>query len=82
MEGGYEAPEHGGHGQGHLLVEEEEDGGGGWESGRGGGFQTFLTERRLLCGAVRDEGAGGKGEGENKEDDSSNYSQLKTILII
>ena len=78
MTGGDEAPEHGGHGQGHLLVKEEEDGGGG-EGGRI--LQTFLTGR-LLRDAVWDQGAGGKGEGEGEEDDPSNHSQLRREQLL
>ena len=71
MEGGDDAPEHGGDGQGQLLVEEEEEGGGG--EGIGRILQTFLTGR-LLRDGVGDEGAGCKGEGEDEEDDPSNHS--------
>ena len=78
MEGGDETPEHGEHGQGHLLVKEEEDGGGG-EGGRI--LQTFLTGR-LLRDGVWDQGAGGKGEGEGEEDDPSNHSQLRREQLL
>lgn len=71
MEGGDHAPEHGGDGQGQLLVEEEEEGGGG--EGIGRILQTFLTGR-LLRDGVGDEGTGCKGEGEDEEDDPSNHS--------
>ena len=54
MEGGDDAPEHGGDGQGQLLVEEEDEGGGGGE-GTGRCLQTFLTGGRLLRDGVGDE---------------------------
>merc|ERR1719234_2860171 len=74
VEGGDDAPEHGGDGQGQLLVEEEDEGGGGEGTGRC--FQTFLTGGRLLRDGVGDEGAGCKGEGEDEEDNPSNHSWI------